>query len=178
MDFNATEMKDLNTALKTAFQNMQDNLKRAQDAADKALDESKKLGGTIEAKTADTLKAIDENRAKVQEEFIALRQRVVEAEQKLAARAPGSGGGNEPKSLAEIIQASPEWKSASALGRMAAVNIGSFHKTQIVNATGQNQPLVPDQRVPGLIVPAEQRLYIRDLLPQLPPPHHPFPFPP
>ena len=167
MEFNATEMKELNKALELAFGKMQDNLKRAQDAADKALDESKRLGGTIEAKTADTIKALDENRVKVQEEYLALRQRVVEAEQKLAARAPGTGDRGGQKSIAEVIQESPEWKSAAANGRMAAVNIGSFHKTQIVNATGQNQPLVPDQRVPGLIVPAEQRLYIRDLLPQL-----------
>jgi HK97 family phage major capsid protein len=168
MEFNATEMKELNAALKTAFGNMSDNLKRAQDAADKALDESKKLGGVIEAKTADVIKQLDENRVKVQEDYLALRTRLLEAEQKLTSRAPGSGtSGDEQKSLVEVIQASPEWKAAEANGRMAAVRIGSFHKTQIVNATGQNQPLVPDQRTPGIITPAEQRLYIRDLLPQL-----------
>ena len=121
MEFNATEMKELNKALELAFGKMQDNLKRAQDAADKALDESKRLGGTIEAKTADTIKALDENRVKVQEEYLALRQRVVEAEQKLAARAPGTGDRGGQKSIAEVIQESPEWKSAAANGRMAAV---------------------------------------------------------
>ena len=167
MEFNATEMKELNKALDAAFGKMTDNLKRAQDAADKALDESKKLGGVIEAKTADTLRALDENRVKLQDEFVALRQRVLETEQKLAAK-PGSGASSDAqKSLFEIISTSPEWKASERSGRMDAVRIGSFHKTQIVNATGQNQPLVPDQRVPGLITPAEQRLYIRDLLPQM-----------
>lgn len=167
MEFNATEMKELNKALEGAFGKMTDNLKRAQDAADTALAESKKLGGVIEAKTADTLRALDENRVKLQAEFVALRQRVLEAEQKLAAK-PGSGSSSDAqKSLHEIIESSPEWKASARSGRMDPVNIGSFHKTQIINATGQNQPLVPDQRVPGIITPAEQRLYIRDLLPQM-----------
>jgi len=170
MEFNATEMKELNAAVKKAFDAMGDNLKRAQDAADTALAESKKLGGVIEAKTADTLKALDENRVKLQEEFATVRTRLVEAEQKIASRAPGSGGsGEEQKSAYEVIVASPQWKAAQArpMGTsMDPVVIGSFHKTQIINATGQNQPLVPAQRQPGLIVPAEQRLYIRDLLPQ------------
>ena len=48
------------------------------------------------------------------------------------------------------------------------VSIGSFHKTAIVNATGQNQPLVQDYRVPGIIFPAQQRLTIRDLVPSFP----------
>lgn len=38
-------------------------------------------------------------------------------------------------------------------------------KTAIVNATGQNQPLVPDMRVPGIITNPNRMLTIRDLLP-------------
>jgi HK97 family phage major capsid protein len=38
-------------------------------------------------------------------------------------------------------------------------------KTAIVNATGQNQPLVPDMRVPGIIANPDRVLTIRDLLP-------------
>jgi HK97 family phage major capsid protein len=58
---------------------------------------------------------------------------------------------------------------------MDPVNIGSFHyrggaffNTPIFNPDPKtnDQPLVPAQRVPGIITPAEQRLYIRDLLPQ------------
>jgi HK97 family phage major capsid protein len=49
-----------------------------------------------------------------------------------------------------------------------AVNVGSIHrKTAMINATGQNQPLVPDQRVGGIITAPNRRLTIRDLLPQL-----------
>lgn len=39
------------------------------------------------------------------------------------------------------------------------------NKAAIVNATGQNQPLVPAQRIPGIIYEPERPLTIRDLLP-------------
>jgi HK97 family phage major capsid protein len=39
------------------------------------------------------------------------------------------------------------------------------NKTAIVNATGQNQPLVPAQRLPGIIYEPNRALTIRDLLP-------------
>jgi HK97 family phage major capsid protein len=38
-------------------------------------------------------------------------------------------------------------------------------KTAIINATGQNQPLVPDMRVPGIIAQPERMFTIRDALP-------------
>lgn len=37
-------------------------------------------------------------------------------------------------------------------------------KTAIINATGQNQPLVPAHRLPGILTAPEQNLTIRDLL--------------
>lgn len=43
--------------------------------------------------------------------------------------------------------------------------LGNMETRSIVNATGQNQPLVPDMRVPGIIMPGQRRLTIRDLLP-------------
>ena len=54
-------------------------------------------------------------------------------------------------------------KGAKESGKL---NIGSAWKTNIINATGQNQPLVPDMRVPGIITPGLRRLTIRDILPQ------------
>ena len=162
------DLKKLETAMKDAYEAMQGNLRKAQDTADKALDESKRLGGVIEAKTHDSIKAIDESRVKLQEDFLGLRNQVVDLAQKLAVK-PGGGSGSEQQSLYDIILNSPEWKACSKRSgatQMDPVVIGSFHNTQIINATGQNQPLVPDQRVPGIITPAEQRLYIRDMIPQ------------
>lgn len=77
----------------------------------------------------------------------------------------------EGRTLGQIVTDSNQWKAAKDLGRMDPVNVGSFHRqigaTAIVNATGQNQPLVPSERVPGIIIPTGNRmLTIRDLLPQ------------
>jgi HK97 family phage major capsid protein len=169
MQFNATEMKELNAALEKAFATMQDNVKRVQDTATNALEEVRKEG-TLHTKTNEQLTELGKKGNELAENFREVRQRVLEVEQKLSSRVPGSGGSSDAqKSLAEIIVESPEFKAAQQKPMsktMDAVTVGSFHKTQIINATGQNQPLVPSQRTPGIITPAEQRLYIRDLLPQ------------
>lgn len=164
MEFNATEMKELNKALKDAFEKMHENVKRVQDTADSALEEVKKEG-TLHKETNDKLTELSTKGAELATEFKGLRDRMHEAEQKLAARAP-SGDPEERKTAVQIILESAEYKAAASQGRMAPVDIKSFHKTAIFNATGQNQPLVPSERVSGIIVPPEQRLYIRDLLPQ------------
>jgi len=167
MEFNATEMKELNVALKTAFEKMQENVKKVQDTADQALAESKKYGDTIEAKTNDKLTELSKAGTALAEEFKTVRAELLDLAQKTNVRDIGDGMGDEQKSMADIILASDEYKDAQRAGRMNPVEIGTFHrKTQIINAAGQNQPLVPSDRLAGLIVPAEQRLYIRDLLPQ------------
>lgn len=170
MDYNSQELKALEKAITEAFERAEDNRKKAQDLTDKAIDEVKRFGGTIEAKTSDQLKEQGEKTQKTQDEIVGLRSQIVELAQKMDTRPAGSV---DDPDLAQVILASEEWKSASSRPQsksMDPVVIGSFHKfarkTQIINATGQNQPLVPDQRVPGIITPAEQRLYVRDLLPQ------------
>lgn len=170
------DLKALEKAMKEAFEKMGANLRQAQDVADTALAESKKFGGTIEAKTNETLKKIDENRLAVQNEVLEIRRQVLDVAQKLVT-APQGGSGDEQKSLYDIIFTSEQWKASS--GRpmskhMDPVVIGNFHRfmrpmaTPIFNPAplSNDNPLVPAERVPGLIVPAEQRLYIRDLLPQ------------
>jgi len=53
--------------------------------------------------------------------------------------------------------------------RGGTIPVGDFHsKTAVVNATGASQPLVPAQRVPGIITLAAPRLTVRDLLPSYP----------
>jgi HK97 family phage major capsid protein len=173
----AADLKKLEVAMKEAFDRMGVNLRQAQDVADKALDESKKLGGTIEAKTQDTLKTLDESRIKVQEEVIEIRKQVLDVAQKLAT-IPQGGSGAAQQSLYDVIVNSDQWKDASKRGvgakSMDPVVIGSFHRyggfmnTQITNPNplSNDNPLVPAQRVAGIIVPPEQRLFIRDLIPQ------------
>ena len=167
------DLKKLEAAMKEAFDAMGVNLRKAQDTATNALEEVRKEG-TIHGETNKKLKEIDESRVKVQEEFLAVRNQVVELAQKLATT-PQGGSGDDQKTIGELIKASPEWKECSTQANptgMRPISIGNwhrakFHNTQIINTPGQNQPLVPDQRVPGLIVPAEQRLYVRDMIPQM-----------
>ncbi|MDZ4253991.1 MAG: phage major capsid protein [Sulfuritalea sp.] len=171
------DLKALEKAMKDAFDQMGVNLRKAQEVADNALAESKKYGGVIEAKTNDKLKEIDENRIKVQDEVLAIRAQVLEVAQKLAT-VPQGGSGAEQKALHELIVESDAWKANQGKAnptKMDPVTIGTFHYrgARFFNAPITNpnpltndQPLVPAERVPGIITPAEQRLYIRDLLPQ------------
>lgn len=167
------DLKKLEAAMKEAFDAMGVNLRKAQDTATNALEEVRKEG-TIHGETNKKLKEIDESRVKLQSEFVAIREQVVALAQKLET-VPQGGSGEVQKTVGEIIQASDEWKECSKQANptgMRPISIGNwhrakFHNTQIINAPGQNQPLVPDQRVSGLIVPAEQRLYIRDMIPQM-----------
>jgi HK97 family phage major capsid protein len=164
------DLKAIEKSMKEAFEAMGVNLRKAQEVADNALNESKKLGGTIEAKTADLLKSIDEDRVKVQDRFKSARDEFVALEQKITKH-PGQGSGEAHKSIHEIITGSKQFAAAADAGQMLPVDVPAHllrhGKTQIVNATLNNdQPLVQAHRIPGIITPAEQRLYIRDLIPQ------------
>ena len=67
------------------------------------------------------------------------------------------------------MTASAEYKAVGPNGRnMQAVEVGSFHKAAIVNATGLNQPLVPGDRSYGIVAPLVRQLTVRDLLPTIP----------
>lgn len=177
-DINSQELKALEKACKDAFDKMAEHRKQTQDLVDKAIDEVQKLGNTIEAKTSDQLKDHLSQSKPIADEVAKLRDQVVELAQKVGTR-PGGGSGGEQKLIYEIVLESPEWGEASkkkGSTRMEPVTIGNPHrhlamlqaKTQIVNATGQNQPLVADYRVPGIIPPAERRFYMRDLIPASP----------
>lgn len=190
-DINSEEVKQVKAAIDDAFKKageklaaVQDelretskegkataeNLKRTQDALTQAIEESKKLGGVIEGKTADMLKEYGEKNAKLQADLAANAARVLDLEQRTVRGFPG---GSTQKSIQELVIESEEWKHCSKLANprtMDPVTVGSFHlvpltKTQIVNAAGQNQPLVPSDRLGGIITPAEQRLFVRDIIP-------------
>ncbi len=177
-DINTQELKALETAMKEAVAAMGVSVRKTQETADKALDEVKKLDGVIEAKTNDKLKEVLTEGKKNADEVCKLRGQIVELAQKIAV-APAGGSGDDQKFIYEIVQQSPEWQAASKRKggtSMEPVLIGNPHrhlalmqmKTQIVNATGQNQPLVPSHRVAGIIPPAERRFYMRDLIPATP----------
>lgn len=105
--------------------------------------------------SAETKAALEKLAAKATE----ATDRCLALEQKMAAQPEGE---KRAESLGEIFVKSEEWKHAqSRRGGTARLEV----KTAIVNATGQNQPLVGDMRVPGIITTPNRMLTVRDLLP-------------
>jgi HK97 family phage major capsid protein len=66
------------------------------------------------------------------------------------------------KNLGDQFVDSPDWKSSIQLTMKAKARMET---KAIVNATGQNQPLVADMRVPGIITTPNRRLRMRQLIP-------------
>jgi len=93
--------------------------------------------------------------------------RLLAMEQKRVSRNDDNTGGDD---VGQKIVASEQFKNfVSSNGRRSGpISVGSFHKSDLLNATGQNQPLVPSQRRPGVVAPGMQQLTIRDLLPNYP----------
>lgn len=159
-------IKELHEASEKAFAAMAENIKKVQDLASNALEEVRKEG-TLHGKTNEKLTELGQKGNELSENVKELRNRMQDIEQKVAHK-PASGT-EQPKSIGQIVAESDEFKSVAAsksARNMAPVNVGSFHKTAIVNATGQNQPLVPSDRLQGIIMPELRRMTIRNLLPQ------------
>ena len=95
--------------------------------------------------------------------------RLLTIEQTLTAPRVGGGGGDSEDIGSKVIT-SPEFKSflGSNARTSGRISVGSFHKANLINATGLNQPLVPPYIRPGIIEPGRQPLTIRDLLPSTP----------
>ncbi|HWR36378.1 MAG TPA: phage major capsid protein [Clostridia bacterium] len=104
-------------------------------------------------------------------EIAETRDRIKGIEDKLS-KSTSLGDGPESKTLGAQVIESAEFKDFASKGSKSSGRImvvGGFNrKTAIVNATGQNQPLVPAQRVPGIVAPMVQRLFLRDLLNTVP----------
>ena len=175
-----SDLKELHRAMQEAFGAMKEAVKKSQDTADKALEEVRKEG-TVYAKTADELKKFGESATlltnklgelesksgKMLDDYGELKDRTLSLEQKAAHR-PGNDQ-PEMKTAGEIAAASEEFKVCAAnprLSKMSPTLIGSFHKARLLNAPGQNQPLVPSVRVPGIITPGLREFTVRDLMPQ------------
>lgn len=82
---------------------------------------------------------------------------------KIEAKANRKPGDVDPdhKSVGDQFLDLSDYKSMASGGKMRA----RLEVKNIINATGQNQPLVPDMRVPGIQIMPNRRLRIRDLIP-------------
>jgi hypothetical protein len=80
-------------------------------------------------------------------------------------------GDSHEESPGEVVTKSEEYKSflSRRSGSTGNIRVKLFDaKTALINATGQNQPLVSAFRREGIIVPGQRRLTVRDLLSQVP----------
>ena len=105
----------------------------------------------------DTIKALEDVGAKANE----IGHRI----DKLEAKMNRGGSPGQVKSIGEMVTDSEGYKAALAADRpnFTFRLTGQEYKTAIVNATGQNQPLVPSDRQAGIIFEPNRQLRIRDL---------------
>lgn len=169
-DSDSKELKELGDTFTKKFGEFSDALKKNQDKMDSALDEIKREG-TVHAETAKKLKESGEAQAAAQKEMKEAQEkhtaRLQEIEQKLAKKTTDPDDPKNFRSVGQRMIDSDQFKAmiAAKEGRMAPITV---ERKAILNATGQNQPLVPSARVPGVIMAPNRRLTIRDLLPQIP----------
>lgn len=92
-------------------------------------------------------------------------ERIAQIEQKLSHSTTQSEA-HEVKSIGQVVAESPHYTAFKdmTLKHSEKIEVGSFHKTAIVNIGGPLQPLVVPQRVPGILEPLRQRLTVRDIL--------------
>jgi HK97 family phage major capsid protein len=149
-------MSDLITEIKALAENQAaliKNNKELQVTVEKAAGEAT-ANGKVAAETRAQMEALSVTCSELVEKCLGL-------ERKLAA------GYEETRlekafDLGRQFTDSDEFKAmASGRSKFARVEM----KTAIVNATGQNQPLVPDMRVPGIINNPNRLFTIRDLMP-------------
>ena len=89
-----------------------------------------------------------------------LTEKCLELERKLSAGAEASQQAQETAG-GMLVKSDAFQAMAQGRSKFARIEL----KTAIVNATGQNQPLVADMRVPGIISTPNRVLTIRDVLP-------------
>lgn len=73
-----------------------------------------------------------------------------------------------PADTGTALSLGEQFVKQDGFGRWQSGSAGALRmevKAAIINATGQNQPLVPSMRVPGIINEPNRQLTIRDLLP-------------
>lgn len=132
--------------LEQALESHTDQIKSMVDKAN----EEAKVAGNASVETRDALNALSEKANEIGERLADLEQRdapVIE----------------RPVSIGEAFTKSDEFKALQER-RVSRANMN--FKTAIINATGQNQPLVADDRVGPFVSTTPNRfLTIRDLLP-------------
>jgi HK97 family phage major capsid protein len=99
-----------------------------------------------------------------QKKFAEISSRMLLLEQKSDIQSfRGSGGDGDLDIGSKVVQSEGFKALQRGAARSGPIQIGSL-KTALLNATGQNQPLVAADRI-GIVPPIERRLTIRDVMP-------------
>jgi HK97 family phage major capsid protein len=147
-ELTATEIKAL-ADKQTELLGTTKELKTWMEKANGELDNAKTV-------STETKAAMEKLSAKATE----LTDKCLELEQKMSAKKDSES--EMVESIGEMFTKSDVFKAMQERrGGSARVEL----KAAIVNATGQNQPLVADMRVPGIINNPDRRFTIRDALP-------------
>jgi HK97 family phage major capsid protein len=97
--------------------------------------------------------------------------RLLVIEQSLTAPRGGGDGDSNGVDIGRTVAESAEFKSfvTDNRSRSGRIRVPSFHtKSNIISPGGLNQPLVPPYIRPGVVIPGQQRLVMRYLIPSLP----------
>ena len=145
----ATQIKSLADVQSTLLEKHKE-LKSYMEKADGEVQVAKSV--SVETKAA--LEKLSDRSAELAEKCLEIERRIAE----------GFDGEKqaEEKSAGEILVKSDSFK-AMAEGRSKFARVEM--KASIINATGQNQPLVPSDRLTGIVTNPNRVLTIRDVLP-------------
>lgn len=142
-----------------------DEIKALAETQAKLLDTSRELKGWMEKANneIESVKKLDsETKAaldKLSTKAAELTDKCLDLERRISDA--GSTEGKSETAGELLIKSEAFQAMAAGRSKFARVEL----KTAIVNATGQNQPLVADMRVPGIITNPNRVLTIRDLMP-------------
>lgn len=99
-----------------------------------------------------------------------IESRLLGVEQRATAHGGGPSFGGEDSIGAQVLASDGFQMMTKGAKSTGQIRIGNFHKVVTLTNATQNtsQPLVGPYRVPGIVFPGQQRLVVRDLLPQYP----------
>lgn len=127
-------------------------------------DELKKFAEQSEKEIKSHAKLSEETRANVDKMLTQqgeLQARLLAAEQVVAKLEQGGGGDQRPKSWGEQVAESEEYQAVHGRDR---AKFSLSIRAAVTSAPDSGGDLIVPDRVPGIIVPGQRRLTIRDLL--------------
>jgi len=138
-----------------AFASLEGEFKKQHDALEGFIEKANKEIADAGKESAETRSALD----KIGDSLTTLGDRMQEIEQK------GSAWFDADKPQESIGEQFVKTDQLAALKDGRQMTARMEIKTAIINATGQNQPLVPADRLPGVIHEPMRALRMRDVLP-------------